>query len=107
MILLYLKGPDVFSFADCQFKIKKCKESTGRVVMWKQFNIHDSFTLETTFSGTVLNKFHIIIYIYIYIKFVIFFYFSRRHLNISDLENIGKIFSESLLTYISVKGDKR
>ena len=48
--------PDKFSFAGCKFHIQRCKESTGRVVMWRQMNIFNSFTLEATFSGSILDK---------------------------------------------------
>ena len=48
--------PDKFSFRSCKFQIRRCKESTGRVVMWRQMNIYNSFTLEATFSGTILDK---------------------------------------------------
>ena len=35
---------------------ERYKESTGRVVMWRQMNNYNSFTLEATFSLTILNK---------------------------------------------------
>jgi hypothetical protein len=40
-----------FSFAGCSFKIEKSKESTGRVVVFRDFNIMNSFTLECSFHG--------------------------------------------------------
>ena len=41
----------VFAFKDCRFNIEKCKESTARVVCFWEFNILNSFTIETTFFG--------------------------------------------------------
>ena len=46
----------MFSFQSSRFAIKKCKESTGRVVMFRQFNIVNSFTMEATFSGTKIDQ---------------------------------------------------
>lgn len=40
-----------FNFAGCSFKIEKVKESTGRVVVFKEYNIMNSFTLECSFFG--------------------------------------------------------
>lgn len=38
-----------FNFADCKFANEKEKESTGRMVMFKEFGILNSYTLESTF----------------------------------------------------------
>jgi cytosolic carboxypeptidase protein 2/3 len=42
----------MFSFEDCCFAIQKSKETCGRIVMWKEFNLINSFTLEVSFLGT-------------------------------------------------------
>lgn len=42
----------MFSFDFCKFHIHRCKESTGRVVMWKEMMIKNSFTLEASFAGS-------------------------------------------------------
>ncbi|KAF2901866.1 hypothetical protein ILUMI_04322 [Ignelater luminosus] len=34
----------------CRYKIEKCRESTGRVVMWREFDIKHSYTLECSYS---------------------------------------------------------
>lgn len=39
----------LFSFTDCKFSNEKEKESTARVVMFKEFGILNSYTLESTF----------------------------------------------------------
>jgi len=44
------KNP-VYSFTGCSFRIEKAKESTGRVVVFREFNIMNSFTLECSFYG--------------------------------------------------------
>jgi hypothetical protein len=39
----------LFSFADCKFANEREKESTGRLVMFKEFGILNSYTMESTF----------------------------------------------------------
>jgi hypothetical protein len=48
---LFSKTFDSFSMNDSSFLIHKVKESTGRVVMFKEFNIMNSFTLECSLCG--------------------------------------------------------
>jgi len=48
---LYSKSFDSFSLNDSSFLIHKCKESTGRVVMFKEYNIINSYTLECSLCG--------------------------------------------------------
>lgn len=54
--IIALHAPDKFSFPSCKFRIRRCKESTGRVVMWRQLRIAHSFTMEAAFSGSVISK---------------------------------------------------
>ena len=51
-----LQSPDKFWFRGCKFQVKKCKEATGRVVMFRQMNITNSFTMEATFCGTTICR---------------------------------------------------
>ena len=39
----------LFSFNDCKFANEKEKDSTGRLVMFKEFGILNSYTIESTF----------------------------------------------------------
>ena len=48
---LFSENIDMFGFEDCSFVVQKSKESTGRVVMWKEFQLVNSFTLEASFLG--------------------------------------------------------
>jgi hypothetical protein len=50
-LLCCKKGADYFKFPDCRFRIEKVKESTARVVVFREFNIMNAFTLETSFFG--------------------------------------------------------
>lgn len=40
-----------FSYADSHFKMEKDKESTSRIVIYKEFGVLNSYTLETSFFG--------------------------------------------------------
>ena len=51
------KNCDIFNFSDCNFAVQKAKESTARVVMWKELGITNSFTLEASFCGSDQGKF--------------------------------------------------
>ncbi|XP_055956157.1 cytosolic carboxypeptidase 2 [Patella vulgata] len=86
--LMAVKSPEKFSFKSCKFQIKRCKESTGRVVMWRQMKIPNSFTLEATFSGTILDK------------------TSCRHFNCRDYEDMGKTLCEVVLDYQNMQENK-
>ena len=55
-MLFCMQAKGIFTFAGCKFHIAKCKESTARVVMWRQLNVMNSFTLEATFAGSTLEK---------------------------------------------------
>jgi len=50
-LLCCKKAPDYFKFSDCRFRIEKVKESTARVVVFREFNIMNAFTLEVSFFG--------------------------------------------------------
>ena len=40
-----------FSFEDCNFSVTKDRETTGRVVVRKEYDVVNSFTLEASFFG--------------------------------------------------------
>eukprot|EP00741_Cyanophora_paradoxa_P005167 tig00000863_g5009.t1 len=50
------KNAHDFSFADCAFKVQKSKEGTGRVVVWRDFNIVNSYTMEASFCGASFGR---------------------------------------------------
>ena len=41
----------MFSYDDCNFKVQRCKESTARVVSWRELAIPNSYTLEMSLGG--------------------------------------------------------
>jgi hypothetical protein len=48
---LFQAKTDNFSYNDSSFVVQKAKEGTGRVVMWKEFALIYSYTLECSFMG--------------------------------------------------------
>ncbi|XP_038655531.1 uncharacterized protein LOC119967280 [Scyliorhinus canicula] len=85
--LISQRDPVRFDWNSCKFHIHKCKESTGRVVMYRQLGLNDSFTLEASFSGAVKEQ------------------IAVRHFNINDYMSIGKTFCESIMDYIRLDED--
>ena len=41
----------IFNFSSCQFSQEKYKYNTARVVVWNEFKVMNSFTLETSMYG--------------------------------------------------------
>ena len=48
---IYAENNENFSYEDCCFEVQKSREATARVVMWREFNLTNSFTLEASFCG--------------------------------------------------------
>ncbi len=67
----------MFSFDDCSFEVQKSRESTARVVMWREFNLINSFTLEASFCGP--TKGHL----------------KGCHFNPQALEEMGRMFCKT------------
>ncbi|XP_078398375.1 cytosolic carboxypeptidase 2-like [Cetorhinus maximus] len=82
--LISQRDPERFDWNSCKFHIHKCKESTGRVVMYRQLGLNNSFTLEASFSGAVKEQ------------------LAVRHFNIKDYMSIGKTFCEGIMDYMSL-----
>ena len=41
----------LFSFKSCSFVVEKSKETTARVVVWRQLGVARSYTMESTYCG--------------------------------------------------------
>ncbi|XP_048341891.1 cytosolic carboxypeptidase 2 isoform X2 [Sphaerodactylus townsendi] len=79
-LMLSKNVPDKFSFHSCKFKVQKNKEGTGRIVMWRM-GIRNSYTMESTFSGSTLgNK-------------------SNSHFTYEDLKSLGYHVCDTLLDF--------
>ena len=42
---------ELFRFFSCKFRVHPSKERSARVVLWREFNIMNCFTLEASFQG--------------------------------------------------------
>ncbi|XP_014670329.1 PREDICTED: cytosolic carboxypeptidase 4-like isoform X2 [Priapulus caudatus] len=49
-VLLHQRAPS-FNLGDCSFSIEDNKETTARVVMWREMGISRSYTMESTYCG--------------------------------------------------------
>lgn len=49
--LLMQQRNRIFSFEDSHFRLEKSKEATARVVVYREFNVVNSYTLEASFCG--------------------------------------------------------
>ena len=82
---LFSKRSEHFSMANCNFQVQKARETTARVVMWREFHLINSFTLECSFCGPnmpdTLNP------------------YNDCHFTISTLRQLGKQFSQTLVDY--------
>ena len=67
-----------FNVNDCSFNIQKDRESSGRIVAWRQFDIPLSYTIECSASGMDVGP------------------FAGYHLDISHLEHMGMNLAVSL-----------
>lgn len=88
----------LFSFNDCKFANEREKESTGRLVMFKEFGILNSYTIEATFYSYYNPRLG-----------------QRKKVNVEDefqikaeeLLEIGNDFCETLTAIINSKILKR
>ena len=48
---VFARRTPLFSYKDCRFRVEPDKAATGRVVIWKELGVTNSFTLETSFYG--------------------------------------------------------
>lgn len=81
--LLFSKNYEHFKFDACNFAVQKAREATARVVMWKEFSLINSFTLETTFCGPTEGR------------------YQDCHFTITTLKDCGRQFCKTLLDYAS------
>ena len=74
-------APDLFSMVESSFKVQKSKESTARVVCWRELGLTNSYTLEATFAGADSGA------------------YAGMHFQTSHLEDMGEAFCKALLDY--------
>ena len=71
-----------FDKRSCRYTIERGRESTARVVIWREFDVSRSYTIESTFSGCNLGKLTVCIVKYKYIRNFFFkeYYFLKKYL---------------------------
>ena len=73
--------PEAFSFPECSFRVQKSKESTARVVVWRELGVADSLTLEASFAGPSEGA------------------HAGAHFSVAHLEGVGRAACEALLDH--------
>jgi len=76
---MFSENCENFSFDDCSFMVHKSKESCGRIVMWREFNLVNSYTCEASFCGPT-RGIH-----------------NQCHFNIELFQNVGKVFCKTMV----------
>lgn len=79
--MMFDKSSNNFSYQGCSFAVHKAKESTGRVVVWREFQIQNSYTAEASFCGPSQG------------------YYKGFHFSIKMLLDMGKEFCSTLAQY--------
>ncbi|XP_052795258.1 cytosolic carboxypeptidase 1-like [Mya arenaria] len=69
-----------FSLANCSFVVEKTKETTARMVVWRQIGVNRSYTMESTYCGMDREG-----------------KFKDQHISTHILEEMGHRFCEGLL----------
>lgn len=54
---LLSKKHSIFSFEDCCFDVERDRESAARVVVWREFDIRNSYTCEASFCGPSIGEY--------------------------------------------------
>ena len=86
MLSMHSAGRKYVCYNDCSFAVKKGRESTARVVVSKEINIMNSFTLEATFCGSNYGP------------------LKHCHMNIGHLQEVGSSLCDSILNYFISEG---
>ena len=79
---LFSENIDMFGFEDCSFSVQKSKEASARQVMWKEFQLGNSFTLEASFMGPNRGV------------------NAGLHFNPTHLLIMGRVFCKTLVDYV-------
>ena len=77
-----------FSYYNCLFGLHKSKESTGRAVIFREFGIQNSYTLECSFCGPTQGS------------------HKNCHFSIDDLVGLGVNFAKTILEFSNQKVHK-
>mmetsp|Transcript_47300 Transcript_47300/g.86861 ORF Transcript_47300/g.86861 Transcript_47300/m.86861 type:complete len:756 (-) Transcript_47300:91-2358(-) len=78
---LLSKNSDYFQFDDCCWKVQKGKESTARVVVYRELQIINSFTLEASFCGADFGS------------------LADQHFTTKHLEEMGHMVCDAILDF--------
>ncbi|KAJ3409345.1 Cytosolic carboxypeptidase 1 [Chytridiales sp. JEL 0842] len=78
----------VFDVELCKYTVEKSKESTQRVVMWRELGVVGSYTLESSYCGADFGE------------------KKGLHFQVSDLEKVGVDFCCAVWAALNMAGDE-
>lgn len=78
---IYASMTPAFSAAFCKYSVEKSKESTARVIIWREFQVACAYTLESTFAGGDFGE------------------WKKIQFSIPILQEIGVVFCKALLEF--------
>eukprot|EP00948_MAST-09A_sp_MAST-9A-sp1_P003717 g3717.t1 len=70
-----------FSFSDCSFRVQKQKETTARIVIFRELNLTNSYTMEASFCGADFGR------------------HQNVHFSTTHYEEMGHYFCDTILDY--------
>lgn len=70
-----------FSYEDCNFKVQKAKESTARIVTWREIGLTNSYTMEASFCAPDFGK------------------RNGEQFTVQHFEEMGHFFCDTILDY--------
>jgi len=77
--MLFSENNENFSFEECSFMVHKSKDGCSRVVMWREFNLINSYTCEASFCGPTNGK------------------YNGCHFNCACFQEIGSTFCQTMV----------
>lgn len=63
----------LFCLQNCSFLVERAKESTARVVVWRQINVVRSYTMESSYCGCDQGRYKVVrkFFLFAYVLFLI------------------------------------
>jgi len=73
-----------FRYYSCKFRIEKSKEKAARIVLWREFNIMNCFTFESSFHGYITED------------------RETKEFTTDSYEQMGEYLTNSILEYLYI-----
>ena len=81
---LLSENTEMFWYFACKFRNEKSKRKAAWLILWKEFNLMNSFTLEASFNGFINER------------------RQTNEFNTQNFLDLGKILSKSIYDYVMI-----